>query len=426
MSESVLVTVLMSVYNEEKYIEESINSILAQTYKNFEFIIIDDASTDQTVDLIKKYSDVRIRLIRNAENQGLTRNLNQGLKLAEGKYILRMDADDIALENRLEEQVAFMEKNQQVVLAGAWMQCFGKKYNAMKPLTDNEELKVALLFGTVIMHPTFIIRKSIIDENGIVYNEKLRYAQDYGFTEAISHYGELANIPQILLKYRIHDEQVTVYKRVEQRMCANVTRCKMLENLNIFFTDEEFEIWARFCMGESAGFDVGDIEKVEKLMQMITKNNSEQKLFDENLLKRAMESRKIYNYRSEPAQMVREKLILQIDVLNQWLKMKQEHKSIIDFFEKHNIKKIAIYGMGELGKRLYDELESTSIEVTYFLDRNEGAFYKQLERKNVDDKVDDVDAIIVTVLHCFNEIEEQLYVADGVKVVSLQDVIYSL
>lgn len=418
MSESVFVTVLMSVYNEEEYIEESINSILMQTYQNFEFIIIDDASTDQTVSLIKKYSDARIRLIENIENQGLTRNLNQGLKLAQGKYILRMDADDVALENRLAEQIEFMEKNPQVVLSGAWLQCFGKKNNVARTLTDNKELKVALLFGAVIMHPTFIIRKNIIDENGIAYNEKLRYAQDYGFTEAISHYGELANIPQILLKYRIHDKQVTVHKRVEQRMCTNVTRRKMLENLNIFLMDEELDIWARFCMGESAGFDEEETGKVGKLMRLIIKSNSEQKLFNENILKDAMESRKIHNYR--------EKLILQIEVLNQWLKTKQENKSIIDFFEKRNLKRIAIYGMGELGKRLYDELENTSIDVTYFLDRSEGIFYKQLEKKNVDDRVDDVDAIVVTVIHCFEEIKEQLYVAEGVKVISLQDVIYSL
>ncbi len=119
MKEKPRVTVLMSVYNGEKYLREAIDSILNQTFKDFEFLIIDDGSTDSSADIIRSYTDFRIRLIQNEKNIGLTRSLNKGLKLAKGEYIARMDVDDISLPIRFEKQVSFLDKYEDVKLVGS-------------------------------------------------------------------------------------------------------------------------------------------------------------------------------------------------------------------------------------------------------------------------------------------------------------------
>lgn len=115
-----LVTVLMSVFNGEKYLREAIDSILTQTFSDFEFLIINDASTDRSREIILSYLDPRIRLIDNEENIGLTRSLNKGIDLAKGKYIARMDADDVSMPERLEKQVRFMEENPDIAVLGSW------------------------------------------------------------------------------------------------------------------------------------------------------------------------------------------------------------------------------------------------------------------------------------------------------------------
>ena len=125
------ITVLMPVYNGEKYLKESIESILKQTFRDFEFLIINDTSTDESEKIIRSFKDSRIKLIKNEKNIGLTKSLNKGLDLAKGEYMARMDADDISLPKRLEIQVAFMDKNPKIGVIGAWAKVIGesnKKY----------------------------------------------------------------------------------------------------------------------------------------------------------------------------------------------------------------------------------------------------------------------------------------------------------
>ena len=426
MENEIFVTILMSVYNEEVFVKESIESILNQTYGNFEFIIIDDASTDATVEVIESFSDERITLIRNSENKGLTKNLNIGLRKAGGKYILRMDADDIALPTRIARQVEFMEKNPEVALAGTGMRYFGNRYDIVKVREKDEELRAGLFFNSVIMHPTFIIRKSTIDEHRITYNEQLRYAQDYCFTEEISRYGKLGNIQDVLLKYRSHDGQVTVYKAKGQKKCADITRAKLLENLKVDFSDKEFTLWSKLCLSELENLSDEDKGLLDTIIAKVMTANAGNGFVDEAILERAIANRKSYGMTKMINEKNNSRYILQIDVLNQWLKLKLEGRSIEEYFRKRKYMTLAIYGLAELGKRLYDELEHTDIEVKYFMDRNEGAHYKDLDKRDIDSGVSDVDVLVITPMHCFDAIKEQLEVADGVEVISIQDVVYNI
>jgi len=207
------VSVLMGAYNAEKYIGLAIESILNQTYKNFEFVIVEDCSTDKTWDIIQKYAkrDKRIITIKNERNLNLAGSLNKGLKLCKGKYIVRMDADDWSYPDRIEKQVKFMENNPDVVVSGGSLLICDEKLQEKGvrkyPLTDSEIKKIILRFNPV-PHPASIWRKETINKTQ-GYPSKIGTSEDYALILDISQYGKLANIEDILIKYRIHKKSAT-------------------------------------------------------------------------------------------------------------------------------------------------------------------------------------------------------------------------
>ncbi|NLD25278.1 glycosyltransferase family 2 protein [Candidatus Dojkabacteria bacterium] len=206
------VTVLMPAYNAEKYIETAIESILNQTYKDFEFIIVNDCSTDSTLDIIKKYAkkDKRIKIISNKENQKIAQTLNNGLKEAKGKYIARLDADDWSHPERLEKQVNFMEENPRIVLSSGNMEiCDGelnKKNISNYPLSDKDIRKVFLQYNPTVS-PAMIWRREVSEEIGGFSLNTM--SEDYMFFMDMSSKGEVANLKDILIKYRVLDTSVS-------------------------------------------------------------------------------------------------------------------------------------------------------------------------------------------------------------------------
>lgn len=203
------VSVLMPVYNAEKHLKEAIESILNQTYDNYEFIIINDGSIDSSEHIILSYNDPKIRYIRNNENIKLISTLNKGIRLCEGRYIVRMDADDISLPNRIEEQVMFMENNPDVAISGTWFESFGNKKGVTKYSADSNEIKYRMLFQSHLNHPTTIWRKSIIDENKLQFDPNFIHAEDYEFFARVAQNHKLSNLPKVLLKYRTHNGNIS-------------------------------------------------------------------------------------------------------------------------------------------------------------------------------------------------------------------------
>lgn len=196
----------MPAYNAEKYIGTAIESILNQTYKDFEFIIVNDCSTDSTLDIIKKYAkkDKRIRIISNKKNQKIAQTLNNGLKEAKGKYIARLDADDWSYPERLEKQVNFMEENPDVVLSSGNMEvCDGelnKKNISNYPLSDKNIRKVFLQYNPTVS-PAMIWRRKVSEEIGGFSLNTM--SEDYMFFMDMSSKGEVANLKDVLIKYRV-------------------------------------------------------------------------------------------------------------------------------------------------------------------------------------------------------------------------------
>ena len=223
-----LISVIMPVHNGEKYLAEAIKSILAQTLKDFEFIIIDDCSTDHTAEIIKSFKDPRIIVIKNDHQSGVATSLNKGINAAKGKYVARMDADDISLSKRFETQVAYMEKHPTVGVCGTWVKTFNtndtkKRQLWKKPVTDGE-IKMLMFFTSSLIHPTVMFRRETLNTYNLRYDETYQSAQDYELWSQAIDCVEFANIPKVLLLYRIHANSITGTKSAAQQRNADTVR----------------------------------------------------------------------------------------------------------------------------------------------------------------------------------------------------------
>jgi len=240
------ITVLMPVYNGEAYIREAIESILNQTFKDFEFLVIDDGSTDKSADIIKSYKDNRIRFVRNETNLGLIKTLNKGIDMANGEYIARMDDDDISLPKRLGKQRDFMQKNPEIGIVGSWIKLIGEQGRqggrVIKYLSNPEEIKANLLFLTSLIHPSIMMRKNLIKENNLYYNSGYKHAEDYELWVRASKYFPISNIKEVLLLHRKYRKSVSETNSTAQKEKAEIIRIQQIKSLSINPSKEELLI----------------------------------------------------------------------------------------------------------------------------------------------------------------------------------------
>ncbi len=221
------VSVIMPAYNAEEYIAEAIKSILDQTFENFEFIIIEDGSKDNTWRIIQEYAeqDMRIVALRNNQNLKLSKTLNRGIKIACGQYIARMDADDISLKDRLAKQISYMEQNPQIGISGGAMQIIDKGGKVIGQrryhLTDSEIRKYIFRYSP-FSHPLVIMKRSVLEKAGY-YDNEYNPAEDYDLHFRLGQHSKFGNLSDILLKYRV----------ISQSMTTGSTRKMELKTLDI-------------------------------------------------------------------------------------------------------------------------------------------------------------------------------------------------
>lgn len=218
------VSVLMTVYNGEHYLRESIESILGQTFGDFEFLIIDDASRDDSCAIIESYHDKRVCLIRNETNLGQTRSLNKGLALARGEYLARMDQDDSSLPERLERQVASLETRPWISLVGSMAQAIdergsiiARQSSALPFPTEPSYVSWRLLWHNCITHSSVVIRRKVIESVG-GYDEHFAYAMDYALWSHLSFETDLAQLPEILIRYREHPDSQSSLLNLQRQL----------------------------------------------------------------------------------------------------------------------------------------------------------------------------------------------------------------
>ena len=236
----------MSVYNGEKYLSLTLRHVLNQTYKNFEFLIVDDCSTDRSVEMIQSLRDPRIRLIRNEVNQGQTKSLNIGLKLACGEYVARMDADDLAFPQWLQKQLEFMDHYPQCVVGSnhaVIIDAQGKMKKTLRPPTRREDIFLRAITTSPINHGGCFMRRDIVLKEG-GYNESFRVAADYDLWSRLLRKGySLMTLPEIATAIRVHEGSVSITER--GRKDFEEMSLIMEENIRAFTTVAEASQKAR-------------------------------------------------------------------------------------------------------------------------------------------------------------------------------------
>jgi glycosyltransferase involved in cell wall biosynthesis len=230
----------MPVYNAGSFVKEAIDSILSQTFSDFEFIIINDGSTDNSEAIIKSFADPRILYIKNESNKGLIESLNLAFSLAQGKYIARMDADDISLPTRLEKQVRFMEANHGVGVCGCDHLDFNGSNKQHRAFTLHDEIAGWMLFNSSVVHPSVMIRKSVLSD--IVFDKNYPHSEDYELWSRLIFKTGFSAVPEILFKYRVHPSQVTIKYRATQIESSDKVRRKILNSFGFKFTEEELRV----------------------------------------------------------------------------------------------------------------------------------------------------------------------------------------
>lgn len=291
-----MISVVMPVYNAEKYVAEAIESILNQTYNDFEFIIIDDCSTDDSYKIIEDYTekDKRIKLFRNEINMRLPKTLNFGISKSSGKYIARMDADDISLPERFAKQVEFMEQNPEIGVCGTWFKlCSAYMSDAIENVLvdnsiDNESIRVEMLFkGCCVGHPTTFIRMGVFKSDNLWYDESLGgLAEDYElWVRCIKNNINFYNIPLCLLFYRRSETQSTVlFKSKIERFVSQIVN----DNFQIYFgnyiSESALSKFVAYKSMRKRHMTLQNAIEYLNIFKAIVGINKRYKLFDEKLL----------------------------------------------------------------------------------------------------------------------------------------------
>ncbi len=250
MSKLPLVSVCIPVYNREKFIKNAIESVLQQTYQNFEIIVVDDGSTDSSISIVESFSDQRIKLFRNEINKGVVFTRNKYLKEASGDYIAILDSDDVWLPTKLEKQIIFFNENHEYGICGSWAL---RKYSTGKeevwkyPTTD-EKIRVRLLWGSSIVHSSMIIKNKILDNYSISYSKNFDSVEDYDIIRQVIKHSKAYNIGEALIIYNIHGNQITEEDNEEQVLKSVIVGENYLKDLNINFSEEERKAYKQVYM----------------------------------------------------------------------------------------------------------------------------------------------------------------------------------
>lgn len=276
------VTVLMPVYNGEEYLCEAIESILNQTFRDFEFLIISEHGTsEESLAIIKNYTDERIRHIHNTARLGLVGSLNLGLKEARGKYIARMDADDISYPKRFELQVKLMDNKKKVGICGTWVETIENNSRSIfRYPTDPKKIQSRLLFDSPLAHPSVIFRKIFLERFGLKYDMNDLYAEDWSLWQKSSFIFPIINIPKVLLKYRITEHSISRFNADSQLNVIKIIHKKNIQTLCGDIADADVDIHTRLGLWQFKS-DRSFIEKSEKWLLKLKYCNAFEKIYPE-------------------------------------------------------------------------------------------------------------------------------------------------
>ena len=278
------VSVIMSVYNGEKYLKDAIDSVLQQTFSDFEFLIVDDNSSDGTGKILNDISDKRVLVFHNDHTKGLTSNLNCMIEKAKGDYIARMDADDLCEKNRFEMETATLDRDESVQMVCSYSQSFGDADKLVKTPEDYEVLKACLLFGNPITHSSVMFRRN----DNHRYDEHYVKSQDFELWDRMVAKSEKIHvIKQPLVYYRIHDEQITKIGVSEQEILTENVLIRAAERLGLKLNEENKRIYLDLIRKKQISSDP-DLKVAFDLLNQMRRINRTSKIYHKQKLFIAM------------------------------------------------------------------------------------------------------------------------------------------
>jgi len=281
------VSVLMPVFNAEAFLAEAIQSVLQQDFSDFELIVINDGSTDRSAQVLNQFTDGRLKVHHHAHNRGLIAVLNEGISIARGQYIARMDADDVCLSDRLSKQVNWLEQNPDVVVLGSFFyQWSGSTLRKVLLPSKPEEVAAEMLFRSAVAHPTTMLRAEVFSARQWAYDRAYIHAEDFELWSRILAAGyQIANHPEPLLKYRVHTSQVTQVHAKEKGDSRRLILKRQLELLGMQPTVEEVQLHDNLAKGVSLGDEAGLRTGEDWLTRLIHRNRQNGKLNEQALQK---------------------------------------------------------------------------------------------------------------------------------------------
>lgn len=284
------ITVLMPTYNVAPWVDEAIQSVLNQSYKDFEILVVDDASNDDTLVHVKAINDSRIRIAAFPNNVGLADNLNRGLDLIDTELVARMDGDDIAEPDWLETGIKVLDSHPEVGVCSFGFQFFGTKTSLVRFPEWNEDSKAQMLFGCTVIVP--VLRRSVFVDNDLRYSTEAFPAEDYMMWSNVYRVTQVYNVQRTLFHYRTHETQISTAKRQAQIEKSNEVRLKMLNWLNEGFSNEE----KRYFLDVFVPCVVNGKTSVDELKQfaelLISRNTQEH--YDSEALRKKFKSHIAY------------------------------------------------------------------------------------------------------------------------------------
>ncbi|MGM9600097.1 MAG: glycosyltransferase family 2 protein [Faecousia sp.] len=281
------VSVVMPAYNAEKYIGEAIDSILNQTFTDFEFVIINDGSTDRTKEIILSYSDPRIVYLENDTNSGIVVTLNKGLDYATGEYIARMDADDISVNTRFQKQVDYLDIHPNIGVLGTGLKKFGDGITESNRIfsANPYQLKAELVFSSCIAHPTVMMRRLVLEENQIRYQEEFAGAEDYLLWWQLAQKTNISALTDILHLYRIHNTQITQDKGEKYKVLLKRLLEVRFADMQFHANDEQKSIFLKYCIGECGKYTANELALFIDVLASILDNNRDTQFFMQDKLR---------------------------------------------------------------------------------------------------------------------------------------------
>lgn len=275
------VSVLLPNYNNSAFLKEAIDSVLNQSYSDFELVIVDDGSTDNSVDIIKSYSDPRIKLIEKEKNSGIVDTLNIGLNNSVGKYIIRMDGDDISVAGRFKKLVDFMEAHPEIGVCSSALKTFGAVEKVWPVKSGSDKLKAGFIHGATVPHAPCIIRSSVLANTGIQYRNKHPHMEDYDLFLRLKNVTLFENLTEVLYLYRITENNVTVKnKDTRKERFINIYK-DVLNELGIQATEKNVNLHYELFQMVSPTFSVAEYSSY---LSTVIAANKQKKIYPEKEL----------------------------------------------------------------------------------------------------------------------------------------------